>query len=105
MIVPKGITHRFAIAPGPQYYWMYESFAGDPEKGESATTGRFLTHAARATTAFRARSTRATAGRFEIISKVEGVYTRRVHATHPFDAVGWRGDCFPTSSRWRTCAP
>ena len=35
LIVPKGITHRFALRPGPQYYWMYESFAGDPEKGES----------------------------------------------------------------------
>ena len=95
LIVPKGITHRFAIAPGPQYYWMYESFAGDPEKGESATTGRFLTHSQSDYRFPRTLDTRNEAGRFEIISKVEGVYTRRVHATHPFDAVGWRGDYLP----------
>ncbi len=95
LIVPKGITHRFAIAPGPQYYWMYESFAGDPEKGESATTGRFLTHSQSDYRFPRTLDTRNEAGRFEIISKVESVYTRRVHATHPFDAVGWRGDYLP----------
>jgi len=95
LIVPKGITHRFAIAPGPQYYWMYESFAGDPEKGESATTGRFLTHSQSDYRFPRTLDTRNEAGRFEIISKVEGIYTRRVHATHPFDAVGWRGDYLP----------
>jgi homogentisate 1,2-dioxygenase len=95
LIVPKGITHRFAIAPGPQYYWMYESFAGDPEKGESATTGRFLTHSQSDYRFPRTLDTRNEAGRFEIVSKVEGVYARRVHATHPFDAVGWRGDYLP----------
>jgi homogentisate 1,2-dioxygenase len=95
LIVPKGIAHRFAIAPGPQYYWAYESFAGDPEKGESATTGRFLTHSQSDYRFPRTLDTRNEAGRFEIISKVEGIYTRRVHATHPFDAVGWRGDYLP----------
>jgi len=95
LIVPKGITHRFAIAPGPQYYWMYESFAGDPEKGEAPTTGRFLTHSQSDYRYPRTLDTRNEAGRFEIVSKVEGVYTRRVHATHPFDAVGWRGDYLP----------
>src|SRR5206468_13997 len=44
LIVPKGITHRFELAPGPQYYWVYESFAGDPEKSEAPTTGQFITH-------------------------------------------------------------
>ena len=95
LIVPKGITHRFAIAPGPQYYWMYESFAGDPEKGEAPTTGRFLTHSQSDYRYPRTLDTRNEAGRFEIVSKVEGVYTRRVHATHPFDVVGWRGDYLP----------
>jgi homogentisate 1,2-dioxygenase len=44
LIVPKGITHRFELGAGPQYYWVYESFTGDPEKAEAATTGQFLTH-------------------------------------------------------------
>jgi homogentisate 1,2-dioxygenase len=35
------------------------------------------------------------AGRFEIVSKVDGTYTRRVHPTHPFDVVGWRGSYLP----------
>ena len=30
LILPKGTLHRFVLAAGPQYYWMYESFAGDP---------------------------------------------------------------------------
>ena len=38
LIVPKGVTHRFELGAGPQYYWMYESFAGDPEKSEVAMT-------------------------------------------------------------------
>ena len=44
LVVPKGIPHRFEPATGPQYYWVYESFAGDPEKAETPTTGRFITH-------------------------------------------------------------
>ena len=95
LIVPKGITHRFALRPGPQYYWMYESFAGDPEKGESPTTGRFLTHSQSDYRFPRTLDTRNESGRFEIVSKVDDIYTRRVHATHPFDAVGWRGDYLP----------
>ncbi len=95
LIVPKGITHRFAPGPGPQYYWMYESFAGDPEKSEAPTTGRFLTHSQSDYRYPRSLETINEAGRFEIVSKVEGVYTRRVHPTHPFDVVGWRGDYLP----------
>jgi homogentisate 1,2-dioxygenase len=44
LIVPKGVTHRFELGPGVHYYWMYESFAGDPEKSEAPTTGQFITH-------------------------------------------------------------
>ncbi|MET0851929.1 MAG: homogentisate 1,2-dioxygenase [Candidatus Rokuibacteriota bacterium] len=95
LIVPKGITHRFEPAPGPQYYWVYESFAGDPEKGESPTTGRFLTHSQSDYRFPRTLDTRNEAGRFPIVSKVGLVYTERVHPTHPFDAVGWRGDYLP----------
>ena len=43
----------------------------------------------------RSLDTRNEAGRFEIVSKVERVYTRRVHPTHPFDVIGWRGDYLP----------
>lgn len=95
LIVPKGITHRFELAPGPQYYWVYESFAGDPEKSEAPTTGQFLTHSRSDYRFPRTLDARNEAGRFEIVSKVDGVYTRRVHPTHPFDVVGWRGDYLP----------
>jgi hypothetical protein len=44
LVIPKGIAHRFELGAGRHYYWMYESFAGDPEKAESPTTGRFITH-------------------------------------------------------------
>jgi homogentisate 1,2-dioxygenase len=95
LIVPKGITHRFELGAGRQYYWMYESFAGDPEKAESPSTGRFITHSASDYRYPRSLDTRNEAGRFEIVSKVGDVYTRRVHPTHPFDVVGWRGDYLP----------
>ena len=95
LIVPKGITHRFELGPGPHYYWTYEAFAGDPEKSESPTTGRFLTHGESDYRYPRSLQTVNDKGRFEIVSKVDGVYTRRVHPTHPFDVVGWRGDYLP----------
>src|SRR3989454_11448788 len=44
LIVPKGIAHRFELQAGPQSYWVYESFAGDPEKSEAPTTEQFITH-------------------------------------------------------------
>jgi homogentisate 1,2-dioxygenase len=95
LIVPKGITHRFELGTGPHYYWVYESFAGDPEKSEAPTTGQFITHSRSDYRFPRSLDTRNEAGRFEIISKVGEVYTRRVHPTHPFDVVGWRGDYLP----------
>ena len=95
LVVPKGVTHRFELGAGPQYSWMYESFAGDPEKGEAPTTGRFLTHSQSDYRFPRTLDTRNEAGRFEIVSKVDQAYTRRVHPTHPFDVVGWRGDYLP----------
>src|SRR5512145_380459 len=85
LIIPKGITHRFTLDPGPHYYWMYESFAGDPEKSEAPTTGRFLTHSESDYKYPRSLQTVNEQGRFEIVSKVGAVYTRRVHPTHPFD--------------------
>ena len=95
LIVPKGITHRFELAPGPQYYWMYESFAGDPEKSESPTTGQFITHSRSDYRYPRSLQTLNEAGRFAIVSKTERGYTRRVHPTHPWDVIGWRGDYLP----------
>ena len=95
LIVPKGVTHRFELGAGEHYYWMYESFAGDPEKSESPTTGQFITHSRSDYRFPRTLDTRTEAGRFEIVSKVDRVYTRRVHPTHPFDVVGWRGDYLP----------
>jgi len=95
LILPKGTMHRFELGPGRHYYWMYESFAGDPEKSEAATTGRFITHSRSDYKFPRSLDTRNEAGRFEVISKVGQVYTRRVHPTHPFDVVGWRGDYLP----------
>src|SRR5438034_1338797 len=94
-IVPKGIAHRFELGTGRHYYWMYESFAGDPEKAESPSTGRFITHSESDYRYPRSLDTRNEAGRFDIVSKVGDVYTRRVHPTHPFDVVGWRGDYLP----------
>ncbi len=95
LIVPQGVTHRFELGAGSHYYWMYESFAGDPEKAESATTGRFLTHSRSDYRFPRSLDTRNESGRFEIVSKVDAVYARRVHPTHPFDVIGWRGDYLP----------
>ncbi|HEV8642477.1 MAG TPA: homogentisate 1,2-dioxygenase, partial [Methylomirabilota bacterium] len=95
LIVPKGVTHRFELAPGLQYYWVYESFAGDPEKAEAPATGRFITHSRSDYRFPRTLATVNERGRFEIVSKVETVYTRRVHPTHPFDVIGWRGDYLP----------
>ncbi len=95
LVIPKGITHRFDPAPGAQYYWVYESFAGDPEKAEAPTTGQFLPYSRSDYRYPRSLQTVNEAGRFAIVSKVDGVYTRRVHVTHPFDVVGWRGTYLP----------
>ena len=95
LILPKGTLHRFVLAAGPQYYWMYESFAGDPQKSETASTGRFITHSASDYKFPRSLDTRNEAGHFEVISKTGTVYMRRVHPTHPLDVVGWRGDYLP----------
>jgi homogentisate 1,2-dioxygenase len=95
LIVPKGITHRFEHGPGIQYYWVYESFEGDPEKSEAPTTGHFITHSRSDYRFPRTLDTRNETGRFEVVSKVGEAYTRRVHPTHPFDVVGWRGDYLP----------
>jgi homogentisate 1,2-dioxygenase len=95
LVLPKGTMHRFEPAPGRHYYWMYESFAGDPEKAEAATTGQFITHSRSDYKFPRSLDTRNEAGRFEVISKVGETYTRRVHPTHPFDVVGWRGEYLP----------
>ena len=95
LIVPKGVTHRFELGAGPQYYWMYESFAGDPEKSEAPTTGHFITHSRSDYRFPRSLDTRNESGRFEIVSKIDGLYARRVHPTHPFDVIGWRGDYLP----------
>ena len=95
LVVPKGIPHRFELASGPQYFWVYESLAGDPEKAEAPTTGQFITHARSDYRFPRSLDTRNEAGRFEIVSKTDLAYTRRVHPTHPFDVVGWRGDYLP----------
>jgi homogentisate 1,2-dioxygenase len=95
LIIPKGVMHRFDLGSGPHYYWMYESFAGDPEKSEAPTTGQFITHSRSDYRYPRSLATVNETGRFEIVSKVDGVYTRRVHPTHPFDVVGWRGTYLP----------
>ncbi|MBI2205604.1 MAG: homogentisate 1,2-dioxygenase [Candidatus Rokubacteria bacterium] len=95
LVIPKGITHRFDPAAGPQHYWMYESGAGDPQKAESPSTGRFITHSESDYRFPRSLETRNEAGRFEIFSKVGATVTRRVHPTHPFDVIGWRGDYLP----------
>ena len=95
LIIPKGVMHRFDPAPGPQYYWMYESFAGDPEKSEAPTTGRFLTHSESDYKFPRSLTTMNESGRFDVVSKTGATYTRRVHPTHPFDVIGWRGDYLP----------
>jgi len=95
LIVPKGAMHRFDPAPGRHHYWMYESSAGDPEKAEAATTGQFITHSRSDYKYPRSLDTRNEEGRFAVVSKVGEAYTRRVHPTHPFDVVGWRGDYLP----------
>jgi homogentisate 1,2-dioxygenase len=95
LIVPKGITHRFDLEGGPQYYWVYESVAGDPEKSEAPTTGQFLPYSRSDFRYPRSIETRNESGRFEVVSKIGDRYVRRVHPTHPFDAVGWRGTYLP----------
>jgi homogentisate 1,2-dioxygenase len=95
LVLPKGTMHRFELGAGGHYYWMYESFAGDPEKSEAPTTGRFITHSRSDYRFPHSLDTKNEAGRFEVVSKVGSAYTRRVHPTHPFDVVGWRGDYLP----------
>jgi len=95
LVIPRGITHRWELAPGPQYFWAYEAFAGDPEKCDSPTTGQFIPYAKSDCRYPRSLDTRNETGRFDIVAKVGETYTRRVHPTHPFDVVGWRGAYLP----------
>ena len=66
-----------------------------PRRRSRPPPGRFITHSRSDYRFPRSLDTRNEAGRFEIVSKVGDVYTRRVHPTHPFDVVGWRGDYLP----------
>src|SRR5207244_13072682 len=75
LIVPKGIAHRFELQPGPQSYWGYESFAGDPEKSEAPTTGQFIAHSRSDYKFPRTRGTRHEAGRVGIVSKGARAYS------------------------------
>lgn len=95
LVIPKGITHRFELDSGPHYYWVWESFAGDPEKPEAPTTGRFLPYSRSDYRYPRTLQPRNERGRFEVVVKVDATYVRRVHPTHPWDVVGWRGDYLP----------
>ena len=91
---------------GPQYYWMYESFAGDPQKSESPFY-RPVHHAQpRATTSSRAPSTRDNeAGALRDRSRRP---LDDVHATRASDpsarrrGLAGRLIC-PIASRWKTC--
>lgn len=95
LVIPQGILHRFVLHPGPHYYWVYESFRGDPRKPEAPTTGRFVPYSRSDYRYPRSLEPRNEAGRFEVVAKVGPTYTRRVHPTHPFDVVGWRGTYLP----------
>src|SRR5262249_56824542 len=77
LIVPKGITHRFELGAGRHYYWMYESFTADPEKAESPSTGRFITHSASDYGYSRSLATRNETGRCAIGPKRRAGSTRR----------------------------
>src|SRR2546428_2242034 len=97
LIVPKGITHRFELAAGPQYYWVYESFAGDPEKAESPTTGQFITHSRSDYKSPRTLDTRNESGRFEIASKGSVRSTPPPPPTPPIHAAAWGGASLPAT--------
>ena len=90
MIRGVTVTFFFTIALlAPFFAYAY------PEKSEAPTTGHFITHSRSDYRYPRSLDTRNEAGRFEIVSKVGATYTRRVHPTHPFDVVGWRGTYLP----------
>src|SRR5439155_511306 len=83
---------RFELAAGRHYYWLYEGFAGDPEKSEAATTGRFIPHSRSDYKFPRSLHTRNEATGCDVISRVGHVYTRRAHPTHPSSVGGWRAE-------------
>ena len=79
-----------ARARGPSTTGCTSRFAGDPEKGESPTTGRFITHSQSDYRFPRTLDTRNEAGRFEIVSKV-GRRSTRGACTRPIPSTWWAG--------------
>ena len=98
LIVPKGITHRFEPSrPGPSTTGCTRASRAIPRRARRPPPGA-SSRTARATTASRARSTRATRRGASRSSPRWAACTRGACTpTHPFDAVGWRGDYLPYS--------
>ena len=75
---------------------MYEIVCRGPREVGVGDDGRFLTHSCERLPSTRARWTRATRrAASRSWPRWTRAYTRRVHPTHPFDVIGWRGDYLP----------
>jgi homogentisate 1,2-dioxygenase len=98
VVVPAGSTHQW-VPDGPVDCLVVEasSHVHTPRRYLTAT-GQFLEHAPYCERDLRAPSAplvEADAGETEVLVRTRAGLSRHVHATHPFDVVGWAGCVYP----------
>jgi homogentisate 1,2-dioxygenase len=109
VLIPRGIVHRWAPGGGEQRFLMVEGTApiGIPARYTSPG-GQLLEGAPFSERDIRTPGelrTHEGTGEFTVHTKREGVVTRHVQRSHPFDAVGWDGCYYPWALNIRDFEP
>jgi homogentisate 1,2-dioxygenase len=99
LIVPRGIVHRFRLAPGEQRFLVVESAAPvrTPARYRN-DRGQHCEWSPYCERDFRLPSWREPVeerGEFEVLVKQRAGLVRFVYDRHPFDVVGWDGYYYP----------
>jgi homogentisate 1,2-dioxygenase len=97
VVVPSGVTHRW-IPAGPLRCLVFEasSHVRPPQKYLSSR-GQFLEHAPYCERDLRAPGAARVhdGGETAVLVRTRAGLSRHIHATHPFDVVGWAGCLYP----------
>jgi homogentisate 1,2-dioxygenase len=98
VVVPAGTTHQW-VPDGPVECLVLESSSHvRPPRRYLTATGQFLEHAPYCERDLRAPTTphvSPDSHEAEVLVRTRAGLSRHVHATHPFDVVGWAGCVYP----------
>lgn len=99
IVIPRGTTYRFELAPGPQT-WIVLTTPGEIETPNRYRNryGQLVEGAPFSHRDFHPPvdlETRRERGEFELVVRVRGGHQRFTLDYHPFDVVGWDGYVYP----------